>query len=107
MNGFTLSVLTFDQTLANSTNYLKASVFLQNYPLVASPVSSFKITIKDCTPEEVVLKRFNLNMLVVNYTKADEIFFMFDQRLSLYENPAKGKDLVVDVLGNYTKILRF
>ncbi len=44
-------------------------------------------------------------MLFVNYTQDDEIFFMFDQRLSLYKNPADGSNLVVDVLTNYTQIL--
>jgi hypothetical protein len=102
MNGFQLSVSTFDGTLASTTFYLEASAFLQNYPQVSSPASSFKITINDCKPESKDVKQFNLNMLFVNYTQDNEIFFMFDQRLSLYENPVNGSDLVVDVLSNYT-----
>jgi hypothetical protein len=45
-------------------------------------------------------------MQFVNYTQDNEIFFLFDQSISLYENPAEGNDLVVDVLANYTQILR-
>ena len=60
----------------------------------------------DCTPKAKEVTFLNLNMLFMNYTQDNEIFFMFDQLLSLYENPKKGNDLVVDVLAKYTQILR-